>query len=134
VIGHRPHHRRPPDPEVTGDRRDRVGILADPSARLSASRSVSTAHGTTAATCSVQVRTEQAGSRQRQIHLRHQSTTGRPPTGRSRTRTTRRPCGVPRTPQPVQPTTVAVVCMASCHSPLTHLGSQDLKAVQVEQP
>jgi hypothetical protein len=35
--------------------------------------------------------------------LRHHSTAGRPPIGRSRTCTTRRPCGVARTP-PMQPT------------------------------
>jgi hypothetical protein len=34
VIGHRPHHRRPANPQVTGDRRHRVGVLADPPARL----------------------------------------------------------------------------------------------------
>jgi hypothetical protein len=34
-------------------------------------------------------------------------------------RTTRRPCGVARTPQLPQPTTVAVVWTASCHSPPT---------------
>jgi hypothetical protein len=34
VIGHRPHHRRPADPQVTSDRRDRVGVLADPPAGL----------------------------------------------------------------------------------------------------
>ena len=39
------------------------------------------ARGRIAATCSVQVRTPQAGSVQRQIRLRHHSTTGRPPAG-----------------------------------------------------
>jgi hypothetical protein len=34
MIGHRPHHRRPADPQVAGDRRDRVGVLADPPACL----------------------------------------------------------------------------------------------------
>jgi hypothetical protein len=52
-------------------------------------RSVSTARGRTAAARSVQVRTPQAGSRQRQMRLHHNSTTGRPPAGRSRTRTVR---------------------------------------------
>jgi hypothetical protein len=50
------------------------------------------------------------------MRLRQHSTTGRPPIGRSRTRTTRRPCGVARTPQPAQPTILAVVWTASCHS------------------
>jgi hypothetical protein len=36
VITHRPHHRRPPDPEVTCHCGDRMGVLADPPARLSA--------------------------------------------------------------------------------------------------
>jgi hypothetical protein len=36
MVSHRPHHRRPPHAEVTGDRRDRVGVLADPPARLGA--------------------------------------------------------------------------------------------------
>jgi hypothetical protein len=36
VIGHRPHHGRPANPEVTRHRRDRVGVLADPPARLGA--------------------------------------------------------------------------------------------------
>jgi hypothetical protein len=58
--------------------------------------------------------------------------TGRPPIGRSRTRTTRRP-GVPRTPQPAQPTTLAVVWTASCHSPPHQLGRDDLQADQVQQ-
>jgi hypothetical protein len=34
VLSHRPHDGRPADPKVTGDRGDRVGILADPSAGL----------------------------------------------------------------------------------------------------
>jgi hypothetical protein len=34
VIAHRPHHRRPADSEVAGDRRHRVGVLADPPARF----------------------------------------------------------------------------------------------------
>jgi hypothetical protein len=34
VIGHRPHHRRPANPQIPGDRGDRVGVLADPPARL----------------------------------------------------------------------------------------------------
>jgi hypothetical protein len=82
-------------------------------------RWVNTARGAIPATPSVQVRTLQAGSRQRQMRLGHKSTTGRPPIGRSRTRTTRRPCGVARTPQPTQPTTVVVIWTASCHSPAT---------------
>jgi len=41
----------------------------------------------------------------------------RPPLGRSRTRTVRRPWASARTPQPTQPTTVAVVWTSSCHSP-----------------
>jgi hypothetical protein len=36
VIPHRPHHGRPANPQVAGDRRDRVGVLADPSAGLGA--------------------------------------------------------------------------------------------------
>jgi hypothetical protein len=68
---------------------------------------------------SVQVRTSQAGSPQRQIRFRHHSTTGRPPIGRSRTWTVRRPWSSARTPQPMQPTTVAVVWTASRHSPPT---------------
>jgi hypothetical protein len=72
-------------------------------------RWVSTARGPIAAVRSVQVRTSQAGSRQRQMHLRHHSTTGRPAIGRSRTRTVRRPWSSARSPQPMQPTTVAVV-------------------------
>jgi hypothetical protein len=80
-------------------------------------RSVSTARGRIATVCSVQVRTPQAGSRQRHRRLRQHSTTGRPPIGRSRTLTVRRPCGVAGTPQPVQPITVAVVWTTSCHSP-----------------
>jgi hypothetical protein len=79
-------------------------------------RWVSTVPGAIPVTRSVQVRTPQAGSRQRHRRLRQASTTGRPPMGRSRTRTTRRPCGVARTPQPMHPTTVAVVWTASCHS------------------
>ena len=34
VIGHRPHHRRPANPKVAGDRRDRMGVGADPPAGL----------------------------------------------------------------------------------------------------
>jgi hypothetical protein len=82
-------------------------------------RWVSTARGAIPVIRSVQVRTWQARSRQRQRRLRHHSTTGRPPIGRSRTRTRRRPCGVARTPQPAQPTIVAVVWTTSCHSPPT---------------
>jgi hypothetical protein len=63
-------------------------------------RSVSTARGRIAATRTVQVRTSQAGSPQRQIRLRQHSTTGRPPIGRSRTRTVRRPWSSARIPQP----------------------------------
>jgi len=80
-------------------------------------RSVSTARARMAVTRSVQVRTPQAGSRQRQIRLRQHNATGRPPEGRSRTQTVRRPWSSARTPHPTQPTTVAVVWMASCHSP-----------------
>jgi hypothetical protein len=29
MITHRPHHRRPANPQVAGDRGDRVGVLAD---------------------------------------------------------------------------------------------------------
>jgi hypothetical protein len=81
-------------------------------------RWVSIARGAIPVTRSVQVRTPQAGSRQRQIRLRQHSTTGRPPIGRSRTRTVRRPWAWARTPQPTQPTTVAVVWTTSRHSPL----------------
>jgi hypothetical protein len=35
-IGHRPHHGRPANPEVTRHRRDRVGVLADPPTGLGA--------------------------------------------------------------------------------------------------
>jgi hypothetical protein len=80
-------------------------------------RSVSTARGWMAVARSVQVRTLQAGSRQRQRRWCQASTTGRPPIGRSRTRTVRRPWSSARTPQPMQPTTVAVVWTVSCHSP-----------------
>jgi hypothetical protein len=62
-------------------------------------RSVSTARGRTAAARSVQVRSPQAGSRQRQSRLRHNSSTGRPPSGRSRTLTVRRPWSSARIPQ-----------------------------------
>jgi hypothetical protein len=117
VVTYRPHHGRPADPEVAGDRCDCVGVLADLSAGLGAGRSVSTVRGPMAATRSVQVRTPQAGSRQRQIRLCQHSTTGRPPTGRSRTLTVRRPWGAAGTPQPGQPTTLAVVWTVSCHSP-----------------
>jgi hypothetical protein len=36
MILHRPHHRRPPNPQVARYRRHRMGILTDPPARLSA--------------------------------------------------------------------------------------------------
>jgi hypothetical protein len=36
VVSHRPHHRLPANPEVTGHRRHRVGVLADPPAGLGA--------------------------------------------------------------------------------------------------
>ena len=119
VLGHRPHDGRPADPR---SRATAATAWASVPTRRHASaraRSVSTARGRMAAACSVQVRTPQAGSRQRQRRLRHHSTTGRPPIGRSRTRTVRRPCGVARAPQPAQPITVAVVWTASCHSPPT---------------
>jgi hypothetical protein len=119
VVSHCPHDGRPADPEVAGDRGDRVGVLPTRRQASARARSVSTARGRIAAACSVQVRTPQAGSRQRQSRLRQASTTGRPPSGRSRTRTVRRPCGVARTPQPTQPIAVAVVWTASCHSPPT---------------
>jgi hypothetical protein len=95
----------------------RVGVLADPPTGLGPARSVSTARGPIAATRSVQVRTLQAGSRQRQMRLRQTSTTGRPPIGRSRTHTRRRPWASAHTPQPTQPTTGTFVCTSSCHSP-----------------
>jgi hypothetical protein len=82
-------------------------------------RWVSTARGAIAAARSVQVRTRQAGSRQRQRRLRQHSTTGWPPIGRSRTPTVRRPWAWARTPQPGQPTTAAVVWITSRHSPPT---------------
>jgi hypothetical protein len=34
VVTYRPHHGRPADPQVTSNRRDRVGVLADPPAGL----------------------------------------------------------------------------------------------------
>jgi hypothetical protein len=36
VLNHRPHDGRPANPQVAGDRRHRVGVLADPPARLGA--------------------------------------------------------------------------------------------------
>jgi hypothetical protein len=36
VLSHRPHHRRPADPQVTSDRGDRMGVLAHPPAGLGA--------------------------------------------------------------------------------------------------
>jgi hypothetical protein len=79
-------------------------------------RSLSTARGRIAATRSVHVWTPQAGSTQRQIRLRQHSTTGRPPIGRSRTRTVRRAWSRAWLPQAAQPTVVAVVWTASRHS------------------
>ena len=35
VVSHRPHDGRPANPQVTGDRGDRMGVLADPPAGLS---------------------------------------------------------------------------------------------------
>jgi hypothetical protein len=83
MLVHRPHHGRPANAEITSDRGDCVGVLADPPAGLGAARWVNTALGRIAATHSVQVRTPQAGSAQRQIRLRRwlsdvaQSDTGR---------------------------------------------------------
>ena len=87
-----------------------------------------------AAARSVQVRTPQAGSRQRQRRLRHHSTTGRPPAGRSRTRTVRRPCSSARSPQPTQPITVGRGLDGELPLATHQLGRDDLEAVQAEQP
>jgi hypothetical protein len=128
-----PHDGRPADPQVTGHRGDRVGVLADPPAGSARARSVSTARGQTAAVRSVQVRTLPAGSRQRQSRLRHKSTTGRPPIGRSRTRTVRRPWGWParRSPYSRSPWLWSGPRAATRRH---HLRGENLEAVQAEQP
>ena len=66
---------------------------------------------------SVQLATSQSGSGQRQMRLDHTTTTRRPPAGRSRTRTRRRPLDSARVPQAGQPITVAVVSTSWCSSP-----------------
>ena len=96
-------------------------------------RSVSTARERIAAARSVQVRTPQAGSRQRQSRLRQHSTTGRPPIGRSRTRTVRRPCGLG--PHATARTADHRGRGLDHQLPLAahDLGGDDLEAVQAEQ-
>jgi hypothetical protein len=113
------HDGRPADPQSRATAATAWASLPTRRQASARARSVSTARGQTAAARSVQVRTPQAGSRQRQMRLHHNSTTGRPPAGRSRTRTVRRPWSSARTPQPMQPTTAAVVWTVSCHSPPT---------------
>ena len=82
---HGPHDGRPANPQVAGDLATAWASLPTRRQASARARSVSTARGAIPVTRSVQVRTPQADSRQRQIRLRHHSTTGRPPTGRSRT-------------------------------------------------
>jgi hypothetical protein len=105
-----------------GRRRADRGVDGPASARA---RSVSTIRGPIAAVRSVQVRTPQAGSRQR--HMRLRDTTGRPPVGRSRTRSVRRLWSSAQMPQPMQPTRVEVVWTLSCHSPATTCAARTSK-------
>jgi len=80
-------------------------------------RSVSTARGRIAADRSVQLACGQPGSRQ--IHTRwcHNSTTGRPAMGRSRTRCGRRSFAVATTPHRGQPVLPSVVSTTRSSSP-----------------
>ena len=82
-------------------------------------RSVATARGAMASMSSQKVLISQCGSGQRQIRFRHTNTVGRSPMGRSRTRTTRRPCPTARVPHASQPTTSALVSTDSHTSPST---------------
>jgi hypothetical protein len=97
-------------------------------------RWVNTALGRIAATRSVQVRTPQAGSAQRQIRLRQASTTGRPPIGKSGTPD--RAAAVELGPHPAA--VAADHGGRGLHGDLPfaayHLGGDDLEAVQAEQP
>jgi hypothetical protein len=82
-------------------------------------RSVSAARGAIASCSSVQVRTGQSSSRQHQIRFTQQITTGRPPTGRSRTHTGRRSFAIAITPQRGQATGCAAVSTSTSTSPPT---------------
>lgn len=84
-----------------------------------AARTVNSPLAAIAGEVSDHVRVPQSGSGQRQIRFAQHNTTGRPDTGRSRTRTRRRPCPTARTPHVAQPATSAVVCTTRCHSPAT---------------
>ena len=72
-------------------------------------RSVSDARGAMASDRSVQLPTSQSGSGQRQMRFHHTTTTRRPPEGRSRTGTFRRPFDTARVPHSGQATKTALV-------------------------
>jgi hypothetical protein len=80
-------------------------------------RSVNPARGAIAACCSVHVRAGHNSCRQHQTRFTQQITTGRPPTGSSRTHTGRRSFPVAIAPQRWQPTGSAAVSTRTSTSP-----------------
>ena len=82
-------------------------------------RSVINARGAMASARSVQVATSQSGSGHRHSRFHHTTTPRRPPAGRSRTRTLRRPLDAALFPHSGQPTILDVVSTSWCSSPST---------------
>ena len=82
-------------------------------------RSVRHARGAIAGCRSVQVLTSHSGCGQHQTRFHQHSTTGRPPSGRSRTHVGRRSLARATAPQPGQPTRSAVVSTSNSSSPPT---------------
>ena len=112
---HRPHDGRPADPESRHHPRPRGRRLPT---RRQASAGPLGQHRPRGDPATARSRSAPCRPARQRRSLAPPGTTGRPPIGRSRTHTTRRPCGVARR-GPHQPTIVAVVWTTNCHSPPT---------------
>jgi hypothetical protein len=118
VVAHRRHGGVPAHAEALGASSHRLLAGAHPAGDLRSGRSVSTDRGAMASDSSDHVPISQAASAQRHSRLPHTSTTGRPPMGRSRTRTRRRPCPTARPPHGGHQARSLVVSTASHPSPV----------------